>query len=128
MFMKKIKVMCGGCFNRIHKGHVYFLKKAKSLGDELIISLAHDNINKRKYGKAALSGRIRKRNLEKLKIADKILLGDPKDRMKVVLKERPDIIALGHDQKMPELRNLRNIERKIRKKIKIVRIDEYDVD
>lgn len=92
------KVLVGGAFNTIHPGHVYFLKKAKSLGDELVVVLTNDENNRKPYAKPAKE---RKRNLEKLDIADKIIIGDEKDRMKVVESEKPDIIVLGYDQRLP---------------------------
>ena len=95
---KMKKVLAGGCFNRIHRGHVYFMSKAKSFGDYLVIVLANDKNNKKPYAVPATE---RKRNLEKLNIADKIIIGDPTNFLKVVNEERPDIIALGYDQKLP---------------------------
>ena len=120
-----MKVICGGCFNKLHEGHKYFLKEAKKLG-YLIVMIASDEMNKRKHGNKAIKIDARKRGVEELKIADKILTGK-KDRMEIVLKEKPDIIALGYDQEMPELskESLKAIEEKINKKIKIVRIGKF---
>jgi len=91
------KVLTGGCFNKLHPGHKYLLKKAKSFG-YLIVVLTNDKNNKKKN---AIPAKLRKQNLEKLKIADKIVIGHPSDFMKVVKKEKPDIIVLGYDQKLP---------------------------
>ncbi|MEM7819330.1 MAG: adenylyltransferase/cytidyltransferase family protein [Candidatus Aenigmatarchaeota archaeon] len=110
------KVLCGGCFNHIHKGHIYFLKKAKSLGDYLIVVLAHDKNNKKPY---AIPAKSRKKYLEKLKIANKIVIGHPKDFMKTVKKYKPDIIALGYDQKLSK--DIRNKLKKINIKIKRIK-------
>ena len=89
--MKKIKVLAGGCFNKIHKGHVYFLKRAKALG-YLIIVLAHDKNNKKSYG---IKAKIRKKKLAELKIADRVIIGDAKDFSKVIKKEKPDILGMS---------------------------------
>jgi len=97
--MAKKKVMAGGCFNIIHLGHIYFLKEAKKLGDELIVVLTHDKNNKKSY---TLPAKKRKKILESLNIADKVLIGDFKDKTKIVKKIKPNIIALGYDQKLPE--------------------------
>lgn len=91
------KVLTGGCFNKIHPGHKYLLKKAKALGF-LVIVLTNDKNNKKKN---AIPAQQRKKNLEKLNIADKIVVGDEKNFMKVVKKEKPNIIILGYDQKLP---------------------------
>lgn len=101
------KVLAGGCFNSIHPGHIYFLKEAKKLGDELIVVLANDKNNKKPY---AVLAKERKKLLESLHIANKILIGDPKDKTKIIKKIKPDIIALGYDQKIPEgLKNFKYI-------------------
>ena len=92
-----IKVLVGGCFNKIHSGHIYFLNKAKALGNYLIVVLAHDKNNKKPYAIPAVK---RKRKLTALKIADKIVIGNPADFLKIVEKLKPDVIALGYDQKL----------------------------
>jgi len=95
--MKKIKVLVGGCFNRIHPGHIYFLDKAKIMGDYLTVILTNDNNNTKPY---AIPAAKRKTGLKNLSIADKIIIGDPKDKIKIIRKFQPDIIALGYDQKL----------------------------
>ncbi len=107
-------VLTGGCFNRIHKGHISFLKECRKLG-RLIVVLAHDSHNKKKN---AVPAEVRKRNIESLQIADVVAIGDPEDYMKVVKKYKPDIVVLGHDQKLPP--------GKLPKKIKVVRLPEYE--
>jgi len=93
------KVLVGGCFNIIHPGHIYFLKRAKKLGDELIIILTNDENNKKPY---AISAKERRKLLKSLNIADKILIGHLKDKAKIVEKVKPSIIALGYDQELPD--------------------------
>lgn len=39
-------VFATGCYNLYHPGHVHFLKKAKELGDLLVVAVAHDEITK----------------------------------------------------------------------------------
>ena len=103
--MQMKKVLVGGCFNSIHPGHIYFLKEAKKLGDELVVVLANDKNNKKPY---AIPARKRKKKLADLKIADKIVVGDSRDQTKIVKKIKPDIIALGYDQtRPPSLENIK---------------------
>ena len=110
------KVLAGGCFNKIHPGHLYFLNKAKSFGDYLVVVLAHDKNNKKSCAIPAVK---RKKNLEKLKIADKIITGHPTDFLKTVKKLKPDIIALGYDQKLSK--KLKNEIRELKIKTKIIK-------
>ncbi len=94
-----IKVLCGGRFNFLHEGHEYFLKKAKSHGDYLIVVIAHDVHNIKKSETIEMEKR--KENIEKLKIADEVVIGDSDDFFKVVEKYKPQVIALGWDQRLP---------------------------
>lgn len=112
------KVLVGGCFNSIHPGHIYFLKKSKEIGDYLIVVIANDIHNKKPY---AVPQENRKASLEKMGIADKVVIGNEKDFSAVVRKEKPDIIALGYDQKL--LGKTRKEAEKM--KIKIVRIGKF---
>lgn len=94
----KTVVLTGGKFNHIHPGHVRLLKRCRSLG-YLIVVLAHDSRNKKPY---AVPVRQRKKNLEKLKMADRVVVGSPASFAGVVRRYRPDIIVLGYDQKLPD--------------------------
>ena len=96
------KVLVGGVFNIVHPGHVFFLKKSRELGDFLLVVIANDETARKTKKYAVVDQRTRKKNIEKLGIADKVVIGDAKDFMKVVRKERPDLIVLGYDQRMKE--------------------------
>ena len=110
------RVLAGGCFNKIHPGHLYFLNKAKGLGDCLVVVIAHDRNNKKPY---AVPAKARKKRLQELKIADRVITGHPTDLMKTVKRVRPDIIALGYDQELSK-----GLE-ELHKKIKIRRIRRF---
>ncbi len=110
-----VTVLLGGKFNKIHPGHEWLLKEAKKLGDKLVIILANDIRNDRLY---ALTAKERKKNLEKTKLADVVVIGDIKECSKVVRKYKPEIIVLGYDQKLP-------IDLEFVRGIKIVRMKKY---
>lgn len=111
-------ILTGGKFNHIHPGHVWLLTKAEKLG-YLIVVLAHDKHNMRAY---AIPAKIRKKNLEKLGIADKVVVGSPTGFVGVVKKYKPDAIVLGYDQRLPDKITEEYIEKK---KIKVVRFKKY---
>ncbi|MBI2583213.1 MAG: adenylyltransferase/cytidyltransferase family protein [Candidatus Aenigmarchaeota archaeon] len=93
-----IKVLCGGKFNLIHKGHLFFLREAKKLG-ELVVVIANDSHNKKPYARPQGD---RKKAVEELHIADKVIIGKPDSFVATVKEEKPQIIALGYDQILPE--------------------------
>jgi FAD synthetase len=113
------KVLAGGTFNLVHPGHILFLQKAKELGDYLVVVVANDKTVLKSKGFLLMPAGARKKILENLRMVDKVVIGDEKDFMKVVRKEKPDIIALGYDQELGGLR--KQIERS-GIKCKIVRI------
>ena len=70
------------------------------------------------------SENIRVRNLQQLGIADKVVLGNPGDKLKVVEDEKPSIICLGYDQtfftdKIKEKLQQRGL------KVEVVRVPAY---
>lgn len=117
IFMEKI-ILTGGKFNRIHPGHVWLLTKAKRLG-YLIVVLAHDKHNRRSYAVPAAK---RKKNLEKLGMADKVVIGDPERFIKVVYRFHPSIIILGYDQKLPDKETEEYVKKK---KIKVIKFRKF---
>lgn len=113
-----MKVLAGGCFNSIHPGHVYFLKKAKSMGSELVVVLANDAHNKKPY---AIPAEKRKAMLESLGIADSVIIGSSEDYSAVVRDEKPGIIALGYDQEL--MGRTRAVAESLG--VKIIRIEKF---
>ena len=97
------KVICFGTFDILHLGHINFFKQAKVLGDELIVVIARDSNVK---SKLVHNETERKGLVESIKFVNKAILGDKKDVLKPIIKEKPEIICLGYDQpiKIKELK------------------------
>jgi FAD synthetase len=93
------RVVITGTFDGIHKGHVYFLREAKKLGDWLGVVVALDStVASVKGRKPEQDQNMRRRNVEALGIADIVVLGYLDDKYKILEELEPDIIALGYDQ------------------------------
>lgn len=91
-------VMTGGAFDILHLGHVYTLTEAKKHGDILVVSVATDDLIKRKKGKLIHSQEYRKKMVESLKPVDLVLLGIETPE-KTYERVKPDVIVYGYDQK-----------------------------
>ena len=92
-------VMCFGTLDILHPGHIYFLKRAKSLGDKLIVVVALDStINEVKEITPKYNERERVEHIRDLHIADRVMLGYEADKYEVIEEINPDVIALGYDQ------------------------------
>ena len=100
MTKRKVKVLVGGAFDILHYGHIHFLKKAKALGDYLIVALESDKKIKRlKVEKRPIHGQSQRREmLESLHFVDQVIvLADEmkdKDYAKLVKIVNPQIIAI----------------------------------
>lgn len=95
-----IVVFTGGVFDIIHPGHIYTLSSAKNLGDVLVVTVATDKTVKKMKGHAPLNDEAKRVELvAALRTVDLALLGSETDMFEVVERVRPDVIALGYDQK-----------------------------
>lgn len=100
---KSTKVMGFGTFDGIHPGHMDFFRQLKDLGDEVCIVVARDrNIEKIKGRLPRFDESLRFKELEQIKLIDKVVLGDDEDFYKPVSDYQPDVIGLGYDQKADE--------------------------
>jgi len=99
--MKK-KIVCSGTFDKLHTGHVKYLKESKALVEngELIVIVARDSNSERIKGKKTLNNENKRfKRILDLDFVDKAVLGFEEDNaVERVLSLEPDIIALGHDQ------------------------------
>ena len=94
------KVMVFGTFDILHPGHEFLLTEAKRLGDHLVAVVARDStIKDVKKRESKFNEKQRVKNLEKLMLADKVVLGrEGEDKYAVIREENPNVIALGYDQ------------------------------
>ena len=96
-----VRVMAVGVFDLLHAGHLHYVEQAKSLGDELIVVVAHDDTVRNQKHEPVTNQDLRRRMVMGLKPVDEAIVGTPPsvpifDILEVV---KPDVIALGYDQK-----------------------------
>ncbi len=125
-----VKVMATGVFDILHLGHVYFLKEAKKLGDELVVVVATDKTAEKLKHIPVTSEEMRVQMVGELKPVDKAVLGYEDNQYKIVKELEPDIIALGFDQKHDEEIIKKDIE-ELGMDVKVVRLEpfvDHDLD
>ncbi|ACO04292.1 MAG TPA: D-glycero-beta-D-manno-heptose 1-phosphate adenylyltransferase [Persephonella sp.] len=101
---KKI-VFTNGCFDIIHAGHVDYLKKAKELGDILVVGLNSDESIRRIKGKDRPVNiqEHRKIVLEALKPVDLVIIFDEDTPEKLIKEIKPDFLVKGGDWKIENI-------------------------
>ncbi len=121
------KIMVFGTFDGLHQGHLNLFEQARNLADKpyLIVSIARDvNVRRIKKIKTLLSERERLLLLASCKLVDKAILGGVKNHIAHIVKEAPEIIALGYDQ-TEYVKNLKKDLQAKGLKVRIVRLKPY---
>ncbi|MDF9758858.1 glycerol-3-phosphate cytidylyltransferase [Peribacillus simplex] len=94
------KVITYGTFDLLHWGHINLLKRAKDLGDYLIVAISTDEFNALKNKKAYHSFENRKMILESIRFVDEVIPEDNwEQKREDILREGVDIFVMGDDWK-----------------------------
>lgn len=92
------KVITYGTFDLLHYGHINLLRRAKALGDYLIVALSTDEFNSLKGKKSHFSYEERKLILDAIKYIDEIIPENSWDQKIVDVRENNvDVFVMGHD-------------------------------
>ena len=124
-----MKVVATGVFDIIHSGHAHFLNAAKEHGDELVVIVANDDTVRKMKGEPILSDEMRAEVVSHLKPVDQTVIGRTGNMLDIIVEEvKPDVIALGYDQRLFTREELasRLLERGL--KVKVVRLPEMEQD
>ncbi len=95
------KVITYGTFDLLHYGHINLLRRAKELGDYLIVALSTDEFNwNEKQKKCYFSYDERKKILEAIRYVDLVIPEESWDQKSSDVKEfRIDTFVIGDDWK-----------------------------
>ena len=93
------RVITYGTFDLLHYGHINLLRRAKALGDYLIVALSTDEFNlKEKNKKSYFSYEERKLILESIRYVDLIIPEENWEQKKTdVIKYDIDVFVIGDD-------------------------------
>ncbi len=94
------RVLTYGTFDVLHYGHINLLKRAKALGDYLIVGLSSDEFNKIKNKQSYYTYEQRKMILEACRYVDLVIPeNDWEQKVKDVQELKADIFVMGDDWK-----------------------------
>ena len=125
-----IRVMAVGVFDLLHAGHLHYMEQAKSLGDHLIVVVAHDDTVRKRKHEPVTGQDLRRRMVEGLKPVDEAVIGNPPEVpiFDILPKVNPDVIALGYDQEHAEERIRFSLEERGLGHIRVVRVEGLSDD
>ena len=94
------KIITYGTFDLLHWGHINLLKRAKEMGDYLIVAISSDEFNKLKNKKSYHSFENRKMILEAIRYVDEVIPENTwEQKIQDVIDHEVDIFVMGDDWK-----------------------------
>ena len=98
-------VFTNGCFDVLHRGHLTYLKKARSLGDRLVIGLNSDDSTRRLKGEGRPVNNLADRALmlSSLAFVDYVCAFDEDTPAELIAAVKPDVLVKGGDYRLEEV-------------------------
>lgn len=91
-------ILTYGTFDVLHYGHIRLLKRAKELGDKLIVAISTDEFNEIKGKKSFYTYEQRKEILEAIKYVDMIIPEESWNQKEEDIKKyNVDVVVMGSD-------------------------------
>ena len=92
------RILTYGTFDLLHYGHIRLLKRAKELGDYLIVAVSTDEFNAIKNKKAYHSYETRKKMLEAVRYVDLVIPESTwEQKLDDVKDYKVDVVVMGGD-------------------------------
>lgn len=94
------KVITYGTFDLFHVGHLNILKRAKELGDYLVVAVSSDKFNEGKGKKSYHPVKDRVKILEAIQYVDEVIVEESWDQKITDVREKNiDVFVMGDDWK-----------------------------
>jgi rfaE bifunctional protein nucleotidyltransferase chain/domain len=105
----KTIVLCHGCFDIFHYGHLFYLKESKSLGDILVVSITNDMFINKGITRPIFNGIKRTEIVNELKCVDYTYIVNEYTSIGVIQTLQPNIYSKSTDVKGKELIQTENL-------------------
>jgi D-glycero-beta-D-manno-heptose 1-phosphate adenylyltransferase len=105
-------VFTNGCFDLVHKGHVSYLERARTLGAQLVVGVNADASVRRLKGKGRPVNPLADRLdvLAALESVDFVTWFSDDTPLALILKLRPDVIVKGQDYRLDQIVGAREVQ------------------
>lgn len=90
-------VLCHGCFDLIHLGHIRHLQEAKAQGDKLVVSVTSDAHVRKGAGRPWFTAEQRVEALRALAFVDDAFINDAPDAVDAIARIKPSVYVKGMD-------------------------------
>lgn len=119
--------MAFGTFDEVHLWHTFFLCESKKYADNLVVVVSRDKtVEKIKWHKTLNNEKKRLKDVEKMKIADAVILWEEEDYFHHIKLIKPDVICLWYDQNSPITKSLKKFISENNLNIDIITIKPYN--
>ena len=120
-------VFTNGCFDLLHRGHIYLLSRARELGDLLVVGLNSDASVTRLKGpdRPVNSQESRAEVLGALAFVDYSIVFEEDTPMDMIITLEPDILVKGGDYKMEAIVGHREVSSRGGQVISIPLLEGY---
>ena len=90
-------VLCHGCFDIVHPGHVRHLQHAAKLGERLVVSITGDSVMEKGEGRPLIPEELRAENLAALDCVDWVVVDEEPTAAELLEQVRPDVYVKGRE-------------------------------
>lgn len=105
------RILTYGTFDLLHFGHIEILRRARALGDYLVVAVSTDEFNATKNKKAYHDYETRKKMLEAIRYVDLVIPENNWDQKRNdVIEYKIDEVVMGSDwEGNPKFENLKDL-------------------
>ena len=91
------RVLCHGCFDILHIGHIRHFRAAKALGDMLFVTVTPDKAVEKGLGRPLFTAQLRAEAIAALRCVDYVAISEWPSAVEVISILRPHIYTKGGD-------------------------------
>ena len=100
---KKV-VLCHGCFDLMHPGHIKHFQSAKGMGDVLAVTVTPDKFVNKGPGRPAFNENLRAESIAALECVNFVSINKWPDPVETIKLLRPDIYVKGQEYERDDVK------------------------
>ncbi|MCG3137107.1 MAG: Bifunctional protein HldE [Phycisphaerae bacterium] len=90
-------VLCHGCFDIVHPGHIRHLEFARRHGEQLLVSISGDAVIDKAAERPYIPQELRAENLAALEMVDAVFIAPGATALEVLQQVQPDVYVKGEE-------------------------------